>query len=375
MGLRQALFGLSAAALGTAVLVSPAGSRAAAAQTWPPFVLVAGLLMVGLVAHSDGMFTALGAVAARVRSGPRLALLASLGVVAVVTTVLNLDTSVAFLTPVMVLAARARGQDEEPFLYGTLFMSNAASLLLPGSNLTNLLVLGREHVAGAVFAARMLPAWLASVAVTALFMVVAYRRRLGPLRPVMVATPVSSGLLSTAGVGAAAAILIVAPSPAVPVLAVGIALAVLAVRRRSVTAAAVRKAVDPAALVALFSFAVALGALARGWSGPARLVGDASRTETAALGAVASVALNNLPAAVLLTSRPPAHRAELLLGLNIGPNLAVTGSLSALIWYRAARAVRAEPSVLLVTRLGVLLVPLTLAAAELALRLLSPASM
>ena len=53
---------------------------------------------------------------------------------------------------------------EAPFLYGAAFMANAASLLLPGSNLTNLIVLAREHIAGAVFAARTAPAWLVSLA-------------------------------------------------------------------------------------------------------------------------------------------------------------------------------------------------------------------
>ncbi len=165
--LRSAIPALGAAGLAVALVLSPVGTRAAAAQTWPPFVLVAGLLMVGVVAHADGVFDVLGARAAQVRARPAVLLLACLAVVAAVTALLNLDTSVAFLTPVVVLAARERGLDEEPFLFGTLFMSNAASLLLPGSNLTNLLVLGRAHVAGAVFAARMLPAWLASVVVTA----------------------------------------------------------------------------------------------------------------------------------------------------------------------------------------------------------------
>lgn len=55
---------------------------------------------------------------------------------------------------------------DDAFLYGTLFMTNAASLLLPGSNLTNLLVLGHEQVSGAEFASRMWPAFVTAVAVT-----------------------------------------------------------------------------------------------------------------------------------------------------------------------------------------------------------------
>ena len=79
---------------------------ASAQQAWPPFVLVAGLLLIGAVAASDGLFEALGARLAGTRLGARSLLLALLALVAVVTAVLNLDTSVVFLTPVLVHAAR-----------------------------------------------------------------------------------------------------------------------------------------------------------------------------------------------------------------------------------------------------------------------------
>jgi len=353
-------------------------TRAAAAQTWPPFALVAGLLMIGAVANGDGLFAALADRASRLRAQPAVLLLVLLGVVAAVTSVLNLDTSVAFLTPVLVLAARARGIDEEPFLYGTLLMSNAASLLLPGSNLTNLLVLGHEHVPGGVFAARMLPAWIASVVVTALFTVVVYRRRLldrndwagtHTVRPPMTLS------WSTGAVIVAIVVLLVAPSPALPILVVGFVVAAIAVRRGSTSVAVLREAVDPGSLAGIFALAVTLGALARAWSGPAHLVATAGRTETAVVGAIAAVTLNNLPAAVLLASRTPLHPRALLLGLNLGPNLAVTGSLSALIWFRSAGAIGSRPSVGRLTRLGLVLVPLTIAAAGAALILLSPAGL
>ena len=300
-----------------AIVASPTAARAAAAQTWSPFVLVTGLLMVGACAHADGLFAALGARVARFGASPRALLVALLGVVAVVSAVLNLDTAVAFLTPVVVLAARAQGLDEEPFLYGVLFMSNAASLLLPGSNLTNLLVVGGD-VAGASFALRMLPVWLVAVGVTAVVVVVAYRSR---LRAPTVAAPLP-GIVrrgassSTFAVGVAAVLLVFLPAPALPVLALGMALAAGAIRRGTVSTAVVRDAVDPLTLAGVFGIAVALGVLARGWSGPAQLLATANMAETALLGAIASVTLNNLPAAVLLASRPPAHATALLLGLK-----------------------------------------------------------
>src|SRR5579885_1669887 len=75
---------------------------------------VAGLLLIGLVADEDGLFAAAGHRLARTaRSG--VAIFAGAAVlVGVVTALLNLDTSVAFLTPVLVYTARSRGEDEAP---------------------------------------------------------------------------------------------------------------------------------------------------------------------------------------------------------------------------------------------------------------------
>ena len=65
---------------------------------------------------------------------------------------------------------------------------------------------------------------------------------------------------------------------------------------------------------------------------------DASRVPTAIIGAVSAVFLNNLPAAAMLSAGPLHHGRALLIGLNVGPNFAVTGSLSAFLWLQTARA-------------------------------------
>src|SRR5919197_2239173 len=190
---------------------------ASASQTWPPFVLVAGLLLIGAVAADDGLFEALGARLARTRLGGYGLLLALLALVAVVSALLNLDTSVVFLTPVLVHAARQRRLDERPFLYGAVFMANAASLLLPGSNLTNLLVLRNDPQTGSAFAAQMLPAWITACTLTAAFVALAFRLE-GGEPDGGDAPPLRLGL--GAGATLAAAVLVVAlPNAALPVLA------------------------------------------------------------------------------------------------------------------------------------------------------------
>ena len=115
-----------------AVVLAPDHARAAAAQVWPPFVLVAGLLLVGLVANGDGLFAAGGHALARLSPNGLILYTGTAVLVVTVTTLLNLDTSVTFLTPVLVYAARSRGEGEAPLLYACLLLSNAGSLLLPG---------------------------------------------------------------------------------------------------------------------------------------------------------------------------------------------------------------------------------------------------
>lgn len=324
-------------------------------------MLVAGLLLVGAVAAADGLFEALGARLSRTRLGARGLLLALLGLAAIVTAVLNLDTSVVFLTPVLVHAARRRGLDERPFLYGSVFMANSASLLLPGSNLTNMLVLRSEPENGVAFATRMLPAWITACTITALFLAAAFR--LHQIRSDEGDLPQLQLGLGAAATIAAAALVVTLPNAALPVLAVG--LAAIAARR-------LRPRLDPRALALLFALTVALGTLARLWHVSANLLDGTGPWAAAGIGATAAVLINNLPAAVVLSAHHSVHPTALLLGLDLGPNFAVTGSLSAVLWLQAARSVDADASIRTYTCMGLVLVPLTLTAALLLLLVTGP---
>ncbi|MEA2298361.1 MAG: arsenical pump rane protein [Solirubrobacteraceae bacterium] len=352
--------------------------REAALQAWPPFVLVTGLLLIGLVAHAEGLFERAGRRLERLPGPPGALLAGGIGLVAVVTAVLNLDTAVVFLTPVLVLAARARGVDERPFLYAAVYLANASSLYLPGSNLTNLLVLAREPQPGGEFAARLLAPALAATVVTAVGVRFLFRRELGadpdpPPRAAPAPGPGpgpergrGGGALGVAATAAAAGLTLGLAEPALPVLGVGVVAAAVGVGRGRLELRAVIRALGPVVLVLLFLASVGLGTVARIWHGPAALLAGAGSLETAGVGGLAAVALNNLPATVLLSAGAPPHPRALLIGLNLGPNLAVSGSLSAYLWMRAARQVGARPSVATFSRRGVILAPAAIAAALLA---------
>jgi arsenical pump membrane protein len=327
--------------------------RSSFEQAWPAFALVAGLLLIGAVAAREGLFAAAGAFVARAPGGAFALLAGLLALDAVVTAVLNLDTAVVFMTPVLLHAARVRGLHDDAFLYGAVFMANCASLLLPGSNLTNLIVLSHEHVTGATFAARLAPAWAVVVPITIVFVALtllrgehesAHPQEHPPFRP----------RVGTGGVVVAVVLVLVLARPAVEVLVLGLVVALL-------TRTSLRDA-NPPLLLGVLALAVLLGWAARA-AHAEQLLEDAGRWQTAWIAAGASLLVNNLPAAVVLSAHPPPHPRALLLGLDLGPNLAVSGSLSAIFWLQVARANGARPSIRRYTLLGAVLMPLTLVAA------------
>lgn len=352
-----------------ALAVAPHQARAAAAQTWTPFVLVAGLLLIGLAAEEDGLFRAAGGQLARAaRHGATLYVGAALLIV-IVTATLNLDTSVVFVTPVLLATARQRGGGERTLLYASLLLANASSLFLPGSNLTNLIVLGHQPQSGGEFLAHMWPAAVAGCAVTACCVAFWGRRDLAapsapapaPVRPIV--GPGGPAVL------VAVVLVVVLRTAALPVVAVGLVAVVISVAQHRVTVSRAIEVLGLPVLVGLFGITVGLGTVGREWSGPAWLLTHLGSVGTAIFAALLSVLVNNLPAASLLAARHSPHAPQLLVGLNLGPNLAASGSLAWFLWFRVARSSGAQPSLVRAGRLGAIVVPLSMAAALAALAL------
>jgi arsenical pump membrane protein len=278
---------------------------------------------------------------------------------------LNLDTSVVFLTPVLLHAARHRSIKEEAFLYGSIFMANAASLLLLGSNLTNILVFARSNVNGATFARTMLGPWLLSVALTTL-VVMAWRwRDLLSKSTVEDEVPQRFSLgPGIVGVVGAIVAMLALSRPAIPVLAIAVVTAIIdiAIRHRVVTSELLRSANLPV-VVGLFVLATAVSVASRYWHIAEHLIGAGGSWRTAGIAAISSNLINNLPSAAMLSARFPAHPYSLLLGLNLGPNLTVIGALSSMLWLKVAKREGASPSMWTFTKIGVVVTAVTLVGA------------
>jgi hypothetical protein len=125
------------------------------ARVGPVLVFLLAITVVAEISDRAGVFDVAGHWAARAGRHRTLVLWLLFVLVAVAcTVVLSLDTTAVLLTPVGLAVARQLGLSPVPFALSTLWLANTASLLLPVSNLTNLLAADRVALGAPAFAAR-----------------------------------------------------------------------------------------------------------------------------------------------------------------------------------------------------------------------------
>ncbi|MBJ7530879.1 MAG: arsenic transporter, partial [Nocardioides sp.] len=147
----------------------------------PVVVFLAAVLVVAEVCSRAGLFAAAAAVVRRTdRGDPRRLLLGAFVLAAAVTCVLSLDATVVLVTPVVVAAARGAGWSSRPVAWACLRMANSASLLLPVSNLTNLLAMRDLDLTFAGFALAMAPVLVVVLVVEWVALRVLFHRELSP---------------------------------------------------------------------------------------------------------------------------------------------------------------------------------------------------
>ena len=166
-GWPEAVVAVPAAALVLAVgAVSWQDALSEVGRLLPVVGFLAAVLVLARLCDDDGLFHAAGVAMARFTAGSQSRLLASVfAIAAAVTVVLSLDATVVLLTPVVLATARTLAVPARPHAYATAHLANSASLLLPVSNLTNLLAFSAAGLTFLHFAAVMTLPWLAAVLV------------------------------------------------------------------------------------------------------------------------------------------------------------------------------------------------------------------
>ncbi|GAA4307146.1 ArsB/NhaD family transporter [Klenkia terrae] len=341
------------------------------------------ILLLSDLADREGLFTWSAAVTARRAGRSSQALLVRVvALSAVVTAVLSLDATVVLLTPVVLATAARMRVPARPHAYAAGHLSNSASLLMPVSNLTNLLAFAATGLTFLHFTALMAGPWVVAVLVEYAVLRRVFRSDLAvpvgepvddvPPPPVLALVVVG---LTVVGFGVASLTDIAPVWPAL--LGVLVLAGKQLVRRRTRPAELVVAANLP---FALFVFGLAVVVLALQVNGLERLLtavlpaGDdlLALLGVAAVSAVLANVLNNLPATLALlpaaaVGGPPTLLA-VLIGVNVGPNLTYVGSLANLLWRRVFAATGEQsPSAARFSLVGLATVPLTLVLATVAL--------
>jgi arsenical pump membrane protein len=382
-GLPEAVVAIPAALLTVVLGIVPSTAALEELRSLAPTIgFLAAVLVLAELCDREGLFEAAGR---RMAAGARGRPVALLGLVFVagsaITAVLSLDATVVLLTPVVFATAVRLQLRPKPHVYACTHLANSASLLLPVSNLTNLLAFQASGLSFTRFAAVMALPWLAAIAVEWLVLRrffasdLAGHGRLAQEPPagtpryavtVLALTLVGFGLASPLGV-----------DPAVVAALGAAALAIPALARGRVQVGDLARAVA----VPFLLFVAALGVVVRAVSegGLGQLVeqlvpGGGQLWSLLAVAVVAGLLanlVNNLPAILLLlpaaVAAGPGTVLAALIGVNVGPNLTYVGSLATLLWRRVLHEHDAEPAVGEFLRLGALTVPTGLAAATLAL--------
>ncbi|MDP9902063.1 arsenic transporter [Variovorax ginsengisoli] len=323
------------------------------------YLFLIGMMLLSEIARREGLFDWVAAQAVNhARGSPRRLFLLIYIVGVLVTTFLSNDATAVVLTPAVYAAARKAKVEPLPYLFICAFIANAASFVLPISNPANIVLYGdRTPPLGAWLASFALPALLSIVATyVALRFTEGRRLQAQCERDVEVPRLSAGAWTAMVGIVLTAVVLLVVSARdlqlGLPTAVMGIltTAVVLVVARSSPweTVRGVSWAVLPlvAGLFVLVEALVATG-----------LIGDLARLLTRSVaaspqatpwvagGAIAVVSnlMNNLPAGLVASStlqlaQPPQHVVDaLLIGVDLGPNLSVTGSLATILWLTAIR--------------------------------------
>ena len=375
VGAALLVLGLGAVATG---LLPLADAAALWDRVWPILLFVVGVTVVTELAAEAGVFTQVAQLTARWGGGRGWLLWLLVVVVAALSTVfLSLDTTAVLLTPVVIVLARHAGLNPLPFALTTVWMANAGSLLLPVSNLTNLLA---QHAmrdpTPAAFAALMAaPAIVAMIVPMIVVFLVARRSllvRYSTGEEERIGDPVLFWV--SAAVVVALLPLLVSGIPVwIPACAGALVLlAVFLVRRRSV----IRFGLVPWQLVLLASglflfiealHANGLGALLARVSGTGE--DPLALLRLSVTGMVGANAVDNLPAYLALepAAGSPVRLAALLIGVNAGPLITPWASLATLLWHQRLTSFDVEIRWRRYILLGAIVAPVTVVLATLAL--------
>jgi Na+/H+ antiporter NhaD/arsenite permease-like protein len=348
------------------------------------YLFLTGMMLLSETARHEGLFDWVAATAAIHAKGSTARLFALVYVTGIVTTTfLSNDATAVVLTPAVYAAAKKAEADPLPLLFACALIANAASFVLPISNPANLVLYGgKMPPLGQWFGSFALPS-IAAIVVTFVVLRWIERQRLsGSCRSDVERTPLTTGgKAALAGIVATAVVLLVVSALD---MELGLPTAIAGI----VTTAAVCTLARSSPLTLIRGISWSVLPLVAGLfvlvealdlTGVIGRVADAIRAVSAEPGHGAAIAggvlafasnlMNNLPAGLVASTavaqaHPPRLVVDgLLIGVDLGPNLSITGSLATILWLQAIRREGEDVSFWSFLKIGAIAMPLALVAA------------
>ena len=375
----EAIWAVAGATLLVALhLISPQDVLTGAAKGTDVYLFLVGMMLLAEIARAEGLFDWLAAVAtSRARGSARRLFALIFGVGIVVTAFLSNDATAVVLTPAVAAAAKAaKAEKPLPYLLICAFVANAASFVLPISNPANLVIYGNRMPP----LQQWLPAYLlpSVLAIAATYIVLRWTQRHALDQPLAseVPVPVLTAAGKTAAVGiAATACVLLASSAAdiqlgLPTAIAGAVTAIIVLIRERKAPWRVLRDMSWGVLPLVAGLFVLVEALAK--TGAIMMItgllseGKPITWLAGAAGATVALAsnlMNNLPVGLIAGSAVQGADVSdhvtraILIGVDLGPNLSVTGSLATILWLTALRREGQAIGAGAFLKLGVLVMP------------------
>ena len=344
------------------------------------YLFLTGMMLLSELARREGLFDWLAARTASLARGSAVRLFSLVFAVGTVVTIfLSNDATAVVLTPAVAAVAKAAKAEEPlPYLLICAFVANAASFVLPISNPANLVIYG-SHVPPLL---QWLPTYTlpSALSIVATYLVLRLTQRKTLRQSVSADIDVpnlsAGGRMAALGIAATAIVLLAASAfdiqLGLPTFLAGAATAVLVLARSTTRPAEVLREVSWGVLplvAGLFVLVEALeksgvtNAIAAQLRDLVRMSPTLAAWSAGTILAVGSNLVNNLPAGlvagrVVEIAQVPDHvRSAVLIGVDLGPNLSVTGSLATILWLTALRREGQHVSAWSFLKLGVLVMP------------------
>jgi arsenical pump membrane protein len=344
------------------------------------YLFLTGMMLLSELARQEGLFDWLAARAARMAKGsPTRLFTLVLAVGTLVTIFLSNDATAVVLTPAVAAAARAaKAEQPLPYLFTCALIANAASFVLPISNPANLVIYG-SHMPPLL---QFLPHYAlpSALSIGTTYIVLRWTQRRALRQHISAAIDVPAlppaGKMAAFGIAATAAVLLTASGAGIPLglptFLAGAATAILVLTRSTCGALEVMKNISWGVLPLVAGLFVLVQSLEK--TGVTASLSNLLRHAVhnaptlAAWGSGTALAIgcnlvNNLPAGLIagrvveMAQVPEPVRAAVLVGVDLGPNLSVTGSLATILWLTALRREGHHVSAWQFLKLGVLVMP------------------